>query len=91
MEYIHLAGTNAKGSTAHYLAEILGISHKTGLYTSPHILSPRERFRINGEEISEGEYDDYIEASKGDAGEHFFASGRGPRSGGFWTGTWSSP
>ncbi len=72
MEYIHIAGTNAKGSTAQYLAEILQKNHKTGLYTSPHILSPRERFQIGGEAISEADYRAYMEAARGETEEHFF-------------------
>jgi dihydrofolate synthase/folylpolyglutamate synthase len=44
---ILIAGTNGKGSTASMLAEILAISGlKTGLYTSPHLISYRERFCI---------------------------------------------
>ncbi|MDR2695925.1 MAG: bifunctional folylpolyglutamate synthase/dihydrofolate synthase, partial [Deltaproteobacteria bacterium] len=47
-------GTNGKGSTASFLAS-LGKAHgiKTGLFTSPHLISPRERIRINGEMLSE--------------------------------------
>jgi len=53
---IHIAGTNGKGSTAFYLASILqahGVA--TGLFTSPHLVSVRERFRINGKIISQSE------------------------------------
>jgi len=51
---IHIAGTNGKGSVAHYLASILQTAgYKTGLYTSPHIKDFRERIRINGKSISE--------------------------------------
>jgi dihydrofolate synthase / folylpolyglutamate synthase len=47
---IHVAGTNGKGSSSHFLASILQESgYKTGLYTSPHLKDFRERFRINGE------------------------------------------
>lgn len=51
---IHVAGTNGKGSTAALVAAALerhGV--RTGLYTSPHLLSFRERIRVNGEPISE--------------------------------------
>jgi dihydrofolate synthase / folylpolyglutamate synthase len=52
---IHIAGTNGKGSTSHMLAAVLqSAGYKTGLYTSPHLKDFRERFRINGEMISEG-------------------------------------
>ncbi|TGM59220.1 Mur ligase family protein [Leptospira vanthielii] len=44
---ISVVGTNAKGSTAHYLASLLSfLGYKTGLYTSPHLLSPLERFQV---------------------------------------------
>jgi dihydrofolate synthase/folylpolyglutamate synthase len=64
MEYIHLAGTNGKGSTAQYIAEIVWRSHSGGLFTSPHIFSPRERFVIDGEAISEGAYEKYTKAAQ---------------------------
>ncbi|MES2588127.1 MAG: folylpolyglutamate synthase/dihydrofolate synthase family protein [Bacteroidota bacterium] len=54
LKYIHVAGTNGKGSTSNYLASVLQESnYKTGLFTSPHILDFRERIRVNGEMISE--------------------------------------
>ncbi|MCF7825066.1 MAG: bifunctional folylpolyglutamate synthase/dihydrofolate synthase [Candidatus Marinimicrobia bacterium] len=44
---IHIAGTNGKGSTAAMLAAILGAyGFKTGLYTSPHLVTPNERIRV---------------------------------------------
>ncbi len=49
---VHLAGTNGKGSTAAILATVLSAHGlRTGLYTSPHLVSVTERFRINGQEI----------------------------------------
>lgn len=54
MEVIHVAGTNGKGSVCAFADQILrdaGI--KTGLFTSPHLLSYRERIRVNGEMIEE--------------------------------------
>ena len=54
---ILIAGTNGKGSTAAILYSILlqaGIP--VGLYTSPHLISPRERIRINRSCISEDEF-----------------------------------
>jgi dihydrofolate synthase / folylpolyglutamate synthase len=51
---VHIAGTNGKGSAAATLASILRASgHRVGLYTSPHISDFRERFRVDGEPISE--------------------------------------
>jgi len=49
---IHIAGTNGKGSVASYLSFILISSGlKTGLYTSPHLLTPLERIKLNGTNI----------------------------------------
>ncbi|MDR0355875.1 MAG: bifunctional folylpolyglutamate synthase/dihydrofolate synthase [Deltaproteobacteria bacterium] len=54
LKLIHLAGTNGKGSTAAMLTEFLRLSgYKTGLYTSPHLITFRERIQINSEYISE--------------------------------------
>jgi dihydrofolate synthase / folylpolyglutamate synthase len=52
-----VAGTNGKGSTAATLASILKASGlRTGLYTSPHLVRINERIRINGSEISDGDF-----------------------------------
>ncbi len=51
---VHIAGTNGKGSTAAMIESILRTAGlKTGLFTSPHLVSFTERIRVNGEEISE--------------------------------------
>lgn len=72
MQYVHLAGTNAKGSTAQYIANIISQEHSCGLFTSPHIISPRERMKINGEMITEQEYKEYMENARGDQDRHLF-------------------
>jgi dihydrofolate synthase/folylpolyglutamate synthase len=52
MKFIHVAGTNGKGSVAAMLESILMRSGlKVALYTSPHLVRFTERFRINGQEI----------------------------------------
>jgi dihydrofolate synthase/folylpolyglutamate synthase len=52
-----IAGTNGKGSTAATLASILRAgSYKTGLYSSPHLLTINERIQVNGEAISDVEF-----------------------------------
>lgn len=54
LRFIHVAGTNGKGSTSNFLASILTENgERVGLYTSPHIFDFRERIRVNGECISE--------------------------------------
>ncbi len=51
---IHIAGTNGKGSTSAIIESILrNAGFKTGLFTSPHLVSFTERIRVNGVEISE--------------------------------------
>lgn len=53
---VHIAGTNGKGSTATYISSALSeAGYKTGLFTSPHIVSFCERIKIDGEMIPESE------------------------------------
>lgn len=55
---IHVVGTNGKGSTSFYLAGILQAHGlKAGLYTSPHLVSLRERIRVHDEPISDADLD----------------------------------
>jgi dihydrofolate synthase/folylpolyglutamate synthase len=50
--YVHIAGTNGKGSVAAMVESILRTSGlKVGFYSSPHLVRFTERFRINGKEI----------------------------------------
>ncbi len=54
LNFIHLAGTNGKGSTASLLnAGLIAADAEVGLFTSPHLISVRERIRINGLAVSE--------------------------------------
>ncbi len=56
MKYVHIAGTNGKGSTAAMTASILRkAGYCTGLYTSPFIYQFGERMQVNGEMISDEE------------------------------------
>jgi dihydrofolate synthase/folylpolyglutamate synthase len=76
---VHVAGTKGKGSTAAMIASILAhAGYKTGLYTSPHLLSYTERIRINGKSIAEEDWSRLVatiqpfvedENKKGDLGE----------------------
>lgn len=54
---VHVAGTKGKGSTAAMIASILIQSgYRTGLYTSPHLLSIQERIQVGGQPISGSEF-----------------------------------
>lgn len=65
LKSIHIAGTKGKGSTAAMMDAILRESgFKVGLYTSPHLVSFRERIRINGEMISEDQVRDLMTQMK---------------------------
>lgn len=57
LKFVHVAGTNGKGSVCAALSEILGrAGYRVGVYTSPHLSSIRERFRIGGRYISKEEF-----------------------------------
>lgn len=62
LNVVHITGTKGKGSTAAFVASILGEYKvpKIGLYTSPHLKSVRERIRINGTPISEEKFAQYF-------------------------------
>lgn len=56
LKVIHVAGTNGKGSTSSFLASILSESgYRTGLFTSPHLISFTERMKVDGKEITPDE------------------------------------
>ena len=51
---MHIGGTNGKGSTSAFLSAMLrAAGHRTGLYTSPHLVSVLERFQVDGVMMSE--------------------------------------
>ena len=65
LKFIHIAGTNGKGSTSAMLAAILQkAGYKVGLYTSPFIIRFNERMRINGQDIPDGELAEITEFVK---------------------------
>lgn len=71
---IHVAGTNGKGSCSHTLAAILQSAETTirgekrklrvGLFTSPHMVTFRERIRVNGEMVSEQWVVEWVERNR---------------------------
>src|ERR1700677_5353941 len=62
LRFIHLAGTNGKGSTAAFCESCLrAAGFRVGLYTSPHLVSVRERIQINREPISEADFGEGME------------------------------
>ena len=65
LQVIHIAGSKGKGSTAALIASVLTqAGYKTGLFTSPHLITPRERCRIDGDLISKADVACYIEKLK---------------------------
>jgi dihydrofolate synthase/folylpolyglutamate synthase len=63
--YLHVAGTNGKGSVCANLAALIGSVEggPVGLYTSPHLVSFRERIRVDGKPIPEQAVADWMNAS----------------------------
>ncbi len=62
LKFIHVAGTNGKGSTCQLISSVLtSAGYKTGLFISPYIIDFRERIQINGEMISEELLSDAVE------------------------------
>ncbi len=78
LRFVHVAGTNGKGSTCAFLSSILvAAGYRTGLFTSPYIETFYERIRVNGENISDDELTwatlrvrDAAEAMEAEGGEH---------------------
>ena len=65
LKFIHVAGTNGKGSFCAMTDSILRkAGYKVGLFTSPYIVEFNERMRINGENISDGELCELVEEIK---------------------------
>ncbi|HOJ10792.1 MAG TPA: folylpolyglutamate synthase/dihydrofolate synthase family protein [Clostridiales bacterium] len=66
LKYVHVAGTNGKGSTVAFISSILiEAGYKVGIYTSPYIEHFTERISINHKEISEGDLARITEYIKG--------------------------
>ena len=65
LNFIHVGGTNGKGSTSAYISSILQESkYKIGIFTSPHFYDFRERIKINNKKISKSFIVDFINDNK---------------------------
>ena len=65
LTFVHLAGTNGKGSVLAYVASIVQeAGYRTGQYTSPPLISRREQIQINGEWVSKESYGKLVEKVK---------------------------
>lgn len=65
LKFIHVAGTNGKGSTSSYIANILmAKGFKTGMYISPFVNKFNERIQINGKYITDEALAKYVEIIK---------------------------
>lgn len=61
MKFIHVAGTNGKGSTVEMISNILiNAGYKVGKYMSPHLIKYNERMSINNQNISDKELEDLL-------------------------------
>lgn len=61
LKFVHVAGTNGKGSTCSFISSVLTSSgYKTGLFISPYVLDFRERFMIDGKMIPPGVLADIV-------------------------------
>jgi dihydrofolate synthase/folylpolyglutamate synthase len=57
LRFVHVAGTNGKGSTSAMIANALQHArYRVGLYTSPHLVEPTERIQINGTAVTHEEF-----------------------------------
>ena len=78
LKFVHVAGTNGKGSTCAFTASILAeAGFKTGLFTSPYVETFHERIRVNGRNISDDDLTaatlrvrECAEAMEAEGGEH---------------------
>lgn len=65
MKIFHVAGTNGKGSVCAFLQSVLLASgYRVGTFTSPHLIDIRERFSIDGEMVSERDFEESFRAVK---------------------------
>ena len=73
LKFIHIAGTNGKGTVSHMVAAVLQVAgYKTGLFTSPHLVDFRERIRLNGEKLPESKVVHFVDKYSETWGEPSF-------------------
>jgi dihydrofolate synthase/folylpolyglutamate synthase len=71
LRFIHLAGTNGKGSTGAFCESCLRASgYRVGLYTSPHLVSVRERIQVDRRPIAEAGFAEGMTVVRRAVGEH---------------------
>ncbi|MBR3697431.1 MAG: hypothetical protein IKM97_04125 [Clostridia bacterium] len=77
LKFIHVAGTNGKGSICEMLNQILINSNfKVGKYISPHLIVSNESISINNKNISDSEFEKYEKLFKNISNEYYFDTGR---------------
>lgn len=65
LKFVHVAGTNGKGSTCNMISRILTeAGYKTGLFTSPYVVDFRERIQVNYTMIAENELAEIVDRIK---------------------------
>ena len=65
LRFIHIGGTNGKGSTSHMISSVLQEFNKNiGLFTSPHMFDFRERIKINSNEVDKQFVIDFVRKNK---------------------------
>ena len=62
LKFVHIAGSNGKGSSSAMLASVLrAAGYRTGLFTSPHLVRMNERMQVDGVEITDAELSELAE------------------------------
>jgi dihydrofolate synthase/folylpolyglutamate synthase len=70
LRFLHVAGTNGKGSVCFYLESLLKASgHSVGVFASPHLIHVGERIRVKGELLSHDELANYVHRVRADVEE----------------------
>ena len=74
LKFVHIAGTNGKGSTVEYISNaLINAGYRTGQFTSPFILHYNDRIRINGTEIDNESLCEIAEYVKGKVSDRAYS------------------